>query len=211
MAVTLRMDQTYPDITSGVVSFKNLRTGTMVNIKAPEDLEEVTYGVRSITMDPGAIYTILPQSFATRLKVMKPSKDEDMYYIFSGVGGTSLCFYSLDPIVVRIEDGKDGVERIISPFFLTKYAPSITCEGRLLSRDQPHTEEIISFISPPFHYRSRYTVEVHSPRERFQSRRLQLEVDVGQGMDYILIGRDWQEGFDILFKAEEMIITERKL
>jgi len=76
---------------------------------------------------------------------------------------------------------------------------------------QPHTEEIIPFISPPFRYRSRYMVEIRSPREKFQSKRLKLEVNVGEEMDYILIGRDWQEGFDILFKAEEMVITERTL
>ena len=38
---------------------------------------------------------------------------------------------------------------------------------------------------------------------------LKLEVDTGLDMDYILIGRDWQEGFDILFKAREISIFDR--
>ncbi len=54
-----------------------------------------------------------------------------------------------------------------------------------------------------------YTIEVRSPNEKFPTlrRRLRLEVDVGSEMDYILIGRDWQRWFDIIFKAEEMIIS----
>lgn len=213
MAVTLHMDKNYPDVSSGIVSFENVRTGTKVSIKAPEDLESGAYGIKSITIDTGAACTILPEDFAARLDVERPAARDKKYYIFGGVGGTNICFYSPVPIVIGVEDGKERMEEIISPFFLIGYAPSITSEGRMLSRPecQPHNNEIIPFISPPFRYCSRYTVEVHSPREKFQSRRLQLEVDVGQEMDYILIGRDWQEGFDILFKAEEMVITEQTL
>jgi len=211
MAVTLHMDKNYPDVSSGIVSFENVRTGTKVSIKAPEDLESGVYGIKSITIDTGAACTILPEGFAERLDVERPASSDKKYYIFAGVGGTSICFYSPVPIVIGVEDGKERIEGIISPFFLIGYAPSITSEGRMLSRPeyQPHTEEIIPFLCPPFHHRSRYTVEVHSPKGKFQSRRLQLEVDIGQEMDYILIGRDWQEGFDILFKAEGMIIKER--
>jgi len=205
------MDGIYPDISSGIISFENPRTGTEIKIKAPEDLQRGTYGIRSITMDPGAGGTILPERFAKELDLARPSREDKEYYVFTGVGGSSICFFSLEPIIIGVEDDKERLVRKIYPFFLVRYAPSITSEGRLLARSehQPHTEEVIPFISPPFRYRSRYTVEVHSSREKFQDRRLQLEVDVGQEMDYILIGRDWQEGFDILFKAEEMIIKER--
>jgi len=56
-------------------------------------------------------------------------------------------------------------------------------------------------------------VKVSSPHQKFspQNRRLKLEVDVGKEMDYILIGRDWQEGFRLIFDAERMIIKEGKL
>jgi len=46
-------------------------------------------------------------------------------------------------------------------------------------------------------------VEVCSP----ENRRLKLEVDVGTEMDYILIGRDWQEGFRCTFEAQKIILT----
>lgn len=205
------MDGIYPDISSGIISFRNPRTETEIRIEAPEDLQRGTYGIRNITMDPGAGGTILPERFVKELDLTRPSSEDKEYYVFTGVGGSSICFFSLEPIIIGVEDNKERLTRKIYPFFLVRYAPSITSEGQLLARPehQPHTEEIISFISPPFRYRSRYTVEVHSPREKFRGRRLQLEVDVGAEMDYILIGRDWQEGFDILFKAEEMIITER--
>ena len=36
-----------------------------------------------------------------------------------------------------------------------------------------------------------------------------MEVNTGEEMDYILIGRDWQKGFSILFKAEEMVIQKQ--
>ena len=92
-----------------------------------------------------------------------------------------------------------------------KSAPSITSEGKLLSQYQPHTGKTSDFLCPPFEYQDDYTVEVCSPDEKFPTlrRRLRLEVDVGSEMDYILIGRDWQRWFDILFKAEEMTISSR--
>jgi hypothetical protein len=56
-------------------------------------------------------------------------------------------------------------------------------------------------------------IRVFSPNQKFspQNRRLSLEVDVGKEMDYILIGRDWQEGFQLLFEMEKIIIKESKL
>jgi len=48
-------------------------------------------------------------------------------------------------------------------------------------------------------------------------KQLKLEVDVGKKMDYklswpfILIGRDWQEGFKLIFDAERMIIKGSEL
>lgn len=205
------MDGIYPDISSGIISFENPRTGTEIRIKAPEDLQRGAYGIRSVTMDPGAGGTILPERFIEELDLTRPSREDKEYYIFTGVGGSSICFFSLEPIIIGVEDNKERLARKIYPFFLVRYAPSITSEGRLLSSPefQPHTEGVIPFISPPFRYRSHYTVEVRSPREKFQDRRLQMEVDIGQEMDYILIGRDWQKNFDLLFKAEEMIIRER--
>ena len=54
-------------------------------------------------------------------------------------------------------------------------------------------------------------VEVCSPDEIFspENRRLKLEVDVGREIDYILIGRDWQEGFRCIFEARKIILTNR--
>jgi len=205
------MSGNYPSISSGSVFFENMVTGTKANFKIPKDLEESTYGVRDITMDPGASSTIFPGDFAKKIDIRKPPEDAEEYWIFSGVGGTGIGFRSRAPIRVGVEDSQAKLEALIFPFFLVKYAPSITSEGKLLSQYQPYTEKVIPFISPPFRYHSKYTVEVRSPGEKFplQDKRLKLEVDVGQEMDYILIGRDWQEGFDILFKAEEMIIIER--
>jgi len=54
-------------------------------------------------------------------------------------------------------------------------------------------------------------VKVSSPNRKFppQDRRLKLEVDVGKEMDYILIGRDWQEGFSLTFEAQRMNIEAK--
>jgi hypothetical protein len=216
ITVILQMDGNYPDIYSGNVSFENAKTGTKVSIKTPDDLERGVYGIRSITMDTGAGYTILPESFAKFVDISRPTGKQADYYIFSGVGGTSVCFFSPNLLVIGIEDENGNrLERTIAPFFLTSYAPSITSEGRLLAREayQPHTEKVIDFISPPFQYCDDYTVKVSSPSQKFppQNRRLKLEVDVGKEMDYILIGRDWQEGFQLLFEMEKIIIKESKL
>ena len=216
VTVILQMDGNYPDIYSGIVSFENPKTGAKVSIKTPEDLESGIYGIRSITMDTGAGYTILPESFAKLVDILKPTGDKAEYYIFSGVGGMSVCFLSPDFLIVGIEDENGNkVKEAITPFFLTHYAPSITCEGQLLASEeyQPHTEQIIDFISPPFQYCDDYTVKVSSPYQKFspQNRRLRLEVDVGKEMGYILIGRDWQEGFKLLFEAERMIIKGGEL
>ena len=210
ITVVLQMDGNYPSISSGIVSFENTRTSAKVYIRA-KDLKSGVYSIKSIVMDSGASYTTLPESFAKLLDVSRPTGDKAEYYIFSGVGGMSVSFLSPDILLVGIED-EDGnhVERMITPFFLTSYAPSITCEGQLLASEeyQPHTEQIIDLVSPPFQYCDDYTVKVSSPRQKFspQNRRLKLEVDVGKEMDYILIGRDWQGGFKLLFDAERMII-----
>lgn len=213
MSMIIEMDGNYPDLSSGIVSFENVRTGTKLTIELPKDIVSGIYGIRSITMDTGAAATIFPESFAQRLDIRKPSGNHQMYYIFGGVGGMSVCYYSPDAVVVRIGDEMEQLEKSIFPFFLTCYAPSITSEGRLLAREeyQPHTNEILRFISPPFQHRDDYTVEVCSPDEIFspQNRRLKLEVDVGREMDYILIGRDWQEGFKCTFEAQKIILTSR--
>ena len=211
ITVILQMEGNYPNISSGIVFFENTRTGAKVSIKAA-DLESEIHGIKSIVMDTCASYTALPESFAKILDVSRPTGDKAEYYIFSGVGGMSVSFLSPDSLLVGIEDvNGNRVEETIIPFFLTSYAPSITSEGQLLASEeyQPHTEQIIDFISPPFQYCDDYTVKVSSPYQKFspQNRRLKLEVDVGKEMDYILIGRDWQEGFKLLFETERIIIS----
>ena len=109
---------------------------------------------------------------------------------------------------IEDEDG-NKMERAIPPFFLTNYAPSITSEGSLLAQEeQPHTEQVVDFISPPFQHSDDYTVKVSSPNRKFPplSRRLKLEVDVGKEMDYILIGRDWQEEFKLTCQEPRLIL-----
>jgi len=212
--IVIQMDGNYPDISSGIVSFENSKTGTKISVR-PADLESGIYGIKSITMDSGAGYTILPEGFATLLDISRPEDFRASYYIFSGVGGTSVCFLSPDPLYLGIEymPGNKVVKEI-TPFFLTNYAPSVTSEGNLLAQEehQPATSQVIDFISPPFQYCDDYTVKVSSPLKKFppQDRRLKLEVDVGKGMDYILIGRDWQEEFKLTFEAQRMIIESKK-
>ncbi|HIE29491.1 TPA: hypothetical protein EYP66_19655 [Candidatus Poribacteria bacterium] len=207
--VTLRMRGNYPNISSGIVYLKNTKTGTFVRIQAPDALK--TYGVSNIVMDSGASSTLFPEDFAEKLDVQRPAEGEEGYYIFSGVGGTCIGFVSLVEIIVGVENDESRLERPIYPFFLTKFAPSITSEGKLLSQEEyhPHTQKAVDFICPPFKYHDDYTLQVSSPNEEFVplKRRLKLEVNVGLEMDYILIGRDWQKEFDILFKAEEITIT----
>lgn len=189
ITIVLQMDGNYPDISSGIVSFENSKTSTSISIRAA-DLESGVYGVKNITMDSGAGYTILPENFGLSLDISIPTGNQAFYYIFSGVGGTSVCFLSPDPLYLGIEDEEGNkVVKEITPFFLTNYAPSITSEGQLLAQEeyQPHTEQVIDFISPPFQYCDDYTVKVSSPDQKFpaQDRRLKLEVDVGKEMDYI--------------------------
>jgi len=212
--IVIQMDGNYPDISSGIVSFENSKTGAKISLR-PADLESGIYGIKSITMDSGAGYTILPEGFATILDISRAEDFRASYYIFSGVGGTSVCFLSPDPLYLGIEymPGNKVVKEI-TPFFLTNYAPSVTSEGNLLAQEehQPATSQVIDFISPPFQYCDDYTVKVSSPLKKFppQDRRLKLEVDVGKGMDYILIGRDWQEEFKLTFEAQRMIIESKK-
>jgi len=67
--VIIQMDGNYPDISSGIVSFENMRTSASVKISAPKDLFFGIYGIKSITMDSGAGYTILPESLALPLDI----------------------------------------------------------------------------------------------------------------------------------------------
>ena len=211
--VTMRMRGYYPDISSGVVYFRNVTTGAEVSIQVPNDLNSGIYSVNSIVMDSGASSTLFPPNFAERLDVNAPTENEERYYIFSGVGGGCIAFVSFDLIMIGIQDDRNKVENVVHPFFLAKSAPSITCEGKLLSLKelQPYTGKAVDFICPPLKYLDDYMVEVHSPEEDFLplERRLKLEVNTGLDMDYILIGRDWQRWFDILFKPTEMIIMSR--
>jgi hypothetical protein len=63
VSVILKMDGAYPDISSGIISFTNGITGAEVRIKAPDDLKSRAYGLSSVTMDPGASATILPEHY----------------------------------------------------------------------------------------------------------------------------------------------------
>lgn len=181
MSVVIAMDGNYPDVSSGTISFENRRTGAKTIMELPKDVVNFVYGIRSITMDPGASATILPESFGKRLGIEKPKGDEEEYHVFSGVGGTNVCFHSPDPIIIGIGNGTEQLKRVILPFFLTMYAPSITSEARLLAQPEyhPYTEKTTRFISPPFRYVDDYTVKVRSPDDLFPplNRRLKLEVD----------------------------------
>jgi hypothetical protein len=165
--VTLQMEGEYPSISSGVISFKNVETGAEVRIQAPNDLKALTYGISSIVIDSGASCTVFPENFAEKIDIQRPREDEERYYIFSGVGGASIAFSSLYTIIVRIEDEKGYLEGPVYPLFLTKFALSITSEGKLLSQYRPHTVKISDFLCPPFEYQDDYTVEVRSPDEMF--------------------------------------------
>jgi len=136
ITVVLQMDGNYPNISSGIVFFENTRTGAKVSIRA-KDLKIGVHSIKSIVMDTGASYTILPESFAKLLDVLRLTGDKAEYYIFSGVEGMSVSFLSPELLLVGIKD-EDGsqVERKIMPFFLTNYAPSITCEGQLLASEE---------------------------------------------------------------------------
>ena len=48
--VIIQMDGNYPDISSGIISFSNAKTGKFVSLKAPQDFLSGIYGVKSITM-----------------------------------------------------------------------------------------------------------------------------------------------------------------
>ena len=165
--VTLQMERNYPNIYSGAVYFRNLRTGCELLISIPRDLN--FYGISSITLDSGASYTVFPQSFASKLDVQKPLSDAERYYVFRGVGGLSIAFLSPDRITVGVQDDNSKLEISIFPFFLTEFAPSITSEGKLLSQErlQPYAENLAKFICPPFEYHDDYTVFVCSPDEEF--------------------------------------------
>ena len=210
MSVTIQMSGNYPSISSGRIFFENTVTGAKVHIRIPRDVEKNTYGIRDITMDPGASSTILPENFAKKIDIQRPPKGAEEYWIFSGVGGSSVGFRSRVPIRIGIEDNNDKLEVLIFPFCLIRYAPSITSEGKELSQleYQPHTEDVLRFVSPPFQYQGDYIVEISSPDEEFSlwNRRLKLEVDIGMDMDYILIGRDWQKSFQLIFEAQRIII-----
>ena len=49
ITIVIQMDGNYPDISSGIVSFENSKTGTKISIR-PADLESGIYGIKSITM-----------------------------------------------------------------------------------------------------------------------------------------------------------------
>jgi len=207
--ITLQMDGNYPNICSGIISFKNIRTGAEVTIQTPKELG--SFDVSNIVIDSGASSTIFPGEFAERIDVRKPMEGEERYYIFSGVGGTCVGYISVDLILISIQDDKRKVEGAVHPFFLTQFAPSITNEGKLLSLAQPYRKRETDFLYPLLEYSDDYAAEVYSPYEEFPplKRRLKLEVDTGQEMDYILIGRDWQEEFEVIFKSEEIIIIAK--
>ena len=160
MAVTLQMSGNYPSITSGRVFFENTVTGAKVDMRIPRDVAENSYGIKDITMDPGASSTILPENFAKKINIERPLRGAEEYWIFSGVGGSSVGFRSRVPIRIGVEDSNDKLEALIFPFCLIRYAPSITSEGKRLSQleYQPHTEEVLRFMSPPFQYQGDYTV-----------------------------------------------------
>ncbi len=102
------MERNYPNIYSGAVYFRNLRTGCELLLQIPRDLN--SYGISSITLDSGASYTVFPQSFASKLDVQKPLSDAERYYVFRGVGGLSIAFLSLDRIMVGVQDDNSKLE-----------------------------------------------------------------------------------------------------
>lgn len=207
--VSLDMELGYPNLNSGWVSFENLRTGEEVNFKFPSDIEKNKAEISSITIDSGASLTLLPRSIVDRLGIPRPDEDEEAYTILRGCPGISVGFRSPDPIRIEIGDEDDSVGKEVFPLALEKTSPSVFTEPEVLQEYKPHSEMVIPFVSPSVSGET-YRVEIESPSQSWPQleRRLKLYVETGEGIDFVLIGRDWQDGFDVIFGSETIEIIE---
>lgn len=199
----------YPSLFSGSVAFTKASTLTTVTIDIPKDIENHKYTVDQIILDSGSTRTIIPQSFAKVLNIAHPDQS---FQLIQGIGGCGLVFESNDLVKISIGDGHDAISAYIFPLVLVQYAPYITCEIEILRNYGPYKkDDIIDFISPTFRYsEDNYKVEIISPERVFhqEQRRLELEVHTGKNNSHVLIGRDWQSNFEVLFKQREAIITK---
>ncbi len=211
------------NLLSGKILLKN--TNPNKNIKPIEinpkliDKDHKKHGVSEITIDTGAGRTLIPEELANSLGIPKPDKQDDSYYIFCGVGSIGTEYISSEYIeIILVDDKNNPVKNTITPACLAKCAPVVTSEKNyLLSlQDTPpfFTESIIPWISPVSNQINNYRVMIDSPNGNCihpkinPPRRLKLSVHVGEDIDYILLGRDWQEAFEMTFLKDILIITQ---
>lgn len=204
-------------IDSGSISLTNTIKNKNVTFNLPEDLINGKYNTRIIIMDTGAVNTILPKQVGERLGIKERMHG---YRIGRGIGGSSLSYkspYSID--ISLTDDDEKTIVQGINPYILEEYTPSVSCEARRLEkfqRDLRREGEDLSrqqakFLCPWESDKTPYDVRFHTPTQKFPSskidRRLKLDINRGEDMNVILIGRDWQKEVDVSFTEKTLTIT----
>jgi hypothetical protein len=207
-------EYSYPNLTSGKIIFENVQdSNKKISADLSQILNEQIAGVSEITLDTGASLTMLPQHLAEVLGIPEPSKNELSCSLSMGVGSLILVYRSPTPIKLTLEN-EESISNIIRPCFDVCISLNIVAGRDLLMELGHHCIKVRRWLSPGYSPKDDFTIEIMSPEDDFIHpalpipRRLPLNVNDKQTLDYILIGRDWQNPFNITFYDNKILIED---
>lgn len=203
-------------LASGNIQLTNLKNDKSVKINLSDGLPNEECGIDMVIMDTGATDTTIPKFLADKLGIPTPMRG---YSICIGVGGCALLCLSRHLIDISIQDDSgDIVNYETMPYIQIQTAPSVACEpneiyglqAKFEREDKSLYRKYARFVIPNINRKDKFSAIFESSKENFTplNRRLELVIDQGKNPPWILIGRDWQEAFNLNFGESSLTITQ---
>ncbi len=165
-------------------------------------------------MDTGASLTLIPVALAQALQLEEPDPNAERWVITKGVGGVNIGYVPEEPITLEIT-GKNNefVSNDIYPVVHLGCAPVFSAIEEHLERFQRITfqKSISHFVFVPYALTDdRLGASITIPDEIcpiIGKRPCLSDPKTNMGLQMIIIGRDWQRVFKLLFQEKTLRIN----
>ena len=212
--VDIPADTSYPILRSGTVTFSRITDPSIaVAIDCSQDDSSKPYGADAILMDSGASVTLFPTELAEALVLAEPDPDTDRWVITTGVGGVNIGYVPEEPVMLEIV-GKHGASARghIFPVIYLGCAPVFSAVQEHIETLQTYTfkKPIAQSVLVPYSLNEdRLSAAVTAPDgvcPLLNKRPLLSDPAANRGLQMIIIGRDWQRQFKLVFQQRTLRI-----
>ena len=216
MSVNLDIQQenSYPLLKSGSVTFSRISDPDIrTKIDCTQEDALKPYGADSILMDTGATLTLIPVGLADALQLEEPKADSERWVITMGVGGVNIGYVPEEPIALEITGKHNAlVSNDIYPVVYLGCAPVFSAISEHLEKFKRPTfpKCVLPFVLLPYKVdRNKFGASVAVPDEEcalLEKRPCLSDPATNTGLSFVIIGRDWQRKFKLVFQEKALRI-----